>query len=82
MTSMSTPSVLPRTWASEGYVHKFRFESEPVIVMPQESVIDVPPTGPNDAAATTKERRLLLGFLASVVGLSALLLGVVWLMQS
>jgi len=73
---------LPRTAAVEGYVHKFRFEADVAIVQPQALAAATEfPGSESQPKLAKKERRLLWGFVASVIGLSGLLIGIVWLLQ-
>jgi hypothetical protein len=82
MPSIATSS--PRI-SAEGYVHKFRWESDaadavvtksPMIAMEEVAAAESPAV-----LTDPKEKRLLLGFLTSVIGLSGLLLGIAWLVQ-
>lgn len=84
----STISLGTRNAGLDGYVHKFRFEAEPVFTTAADiAVTDIEVEDGLVENATrpggfSSELRLLVGFFISVIVLSGLLLAVVWTLRS
>jgi hypothetical protein len=75
----STTSFGIRNACLDGYVHKFRFEGEHMFTADEARVVaeEVVTATVERSSAAAGERRLLAGFLVSVIVLSGALLAVV-----